>query len=356
MDKYDKDRDFMRSSTESKSTKNDLAEYYEGLKNYIANIDSLRRNAYPLPVPGKTGATSIPSVQEKYLAPVIQRNGDRLCKCNRCEKTFYLSKDGMQVHEDQCVFHYGRIITKRVFILRFKYFGGWNGYFNERAYSCCGQLVGRTGCTTYKNHVFRYYGDMSSGYVTTASSITAGIGVYALDCEMCYTSNGMELCRITLIDHNIKIICDTLVKPSGRVIDYNTRFSGVTESDMEGINVTLRDVQATLLSYINGDTILVGHGLEHDLLVLKLIHEKIVDTALVFPHRRGLPYKRSLKNLARDHLGRTIQSSDKIGHDSIEDAATCIDLMKWKIKNDEWKKQLTLLKNLYFRKPINEML
>ncbi|RDD42792.1 RNA exonuclease 1-like protein [Trichoplax sp. H2] len=318
MDKYDKDRDFMRSSTESKSTKDDLAEYYEGLKNYIANIDNLRRNAYPLPVPGKTGATSIPSVQQKYPAPVIQRNG--------------------------------------VFILRFKYFGGWNGYFNERAYSCCDRPVGRTGCTTYKNHVFRYYGDMSSGYVTTASSITAGIGVYALDCEMCYTSNGMELCRITLIDHNIKIICDTLVKPSGRVIDYNTRFSGVTESDMEGINVTLRDVQATLLSYINGDTILVGHGLENDLLVLKLIHEKIVDTALVFPHRRGLPYKRSLKNLARDHLGRTIQSSDKIGHDSIEDAATCIDLMKWKIKNDEWKKQLTLLKNLYFRKPINEML
>lgn len=35
----------------------------------------------------------------------------------------------------------------------------------------------------------------------------------------------------------------------------------------------------------------------------------VVDTALVFPHRRGLPYKRSLKNLAREFLHRIIQDS-----------------------------------------------
>lgn len=41
----------------------------------------------------------------------------------------------------------------------------------------------------------------------------------------------------------------------------------------------------------------------------QLIHSSVVDTAIVFPHRLGLPYKRALKNLMADHLKRIIQDN-----------------------------------------------
>lgn len=46
-------------------------------------------------------------------------------------------------------------------------------------------------------------------------------------------------------------------------------------------------------------------------LSLQLIHSSVVDTAIVFPHRLGLPYKRALKNLIADHLKRIIQDNGK---------------------------------------------
>ncbi len=39
---------------------------------------------------------------------------------------------------------------------------------------------------------------------------------------------------------------------------------------MKGTSSSLRDVQAALLSFINADTILIGHGLENDLTALKV--------------------------------------------------------------------------------------
>ncbi len=41
----------------------------------------------------------------------------------------------------------------------------------------------------------------------------------------------------------------------------------------------------------------------------------VVDTAIVFPHRLGLPYKRALRNLMADYLKRIIQDSgEDISH------------------------------------------
>lgn len=41
----------------------------------------------------------------------------------------------------------------------------------------------------------------------------------------------------------------------------------------------------------------------------QLIHGTVVDTAIVFPHRLGLPYKRALRTLMADYLKRIIQDN-----------------------------------------------
>lgn len=47
----------------------------------------------------------------------------------------------------------------------------------------------------------------------------------------------------------------------------------------------------------------------------QLLHSTVVDTAVVFPHRLGLPYKRALRNVMADHLKRIIQDNGE--HDTI---------------------------------------
>lgn len=118
--------------------------------------------------------------------------------------------------------------------------------------------------------------------------------------------------RVTVIDSSLKVAFETLVRPSNRVIDYNTKFSGIKEGDLDSVSTTLEDVQESLLNIINSQTILIGHSLENDLKALKIVHERVIDTAVLFPHRRGLPYKRSLKNLMAEFLKSIIQDEGNL--------------------------------------------
>lgn len=75
---------------------------------------------------------------------------------------------------------------------------------------------------------------------------------------------------------------------------------------------TLRDVQAILLSMFNAKTVLIGHSLESDLKALKLIHDFVVDTSVLFPHKMGPPKKRALKTLCIENLKRIIQEDGSL--------------------------------------------
>jgi RNA exonuclease 1 len=144
----------------------------------------------------------------------------------------------------------------------------------------------------------------------------------------------MELLRVTVVASDGHLVYDSFVKPESHIIDYNTRFSGITADDLnENATKSLRDVQNDLMGFINADTILVGHGLQNDLRVLRIIHANVVDTSIVFPHSNGLPYRRSLKSLVSQFLERDIQQ-DSSGHCSFEDARACMELMLWRIRTD----------------------
>ena len=52
-----------------------------------------------------------------------------------------------------------------------------------------------------------------------------------------------------------------------------------------------------LSSIIDADTVVLGHGLENDLKALRMVHTRVVDTAVLFQHPRGWPYRRALRDL-----------------------------------------------------------
>jgi RNA exonuclease 1 len=86
----------------------------------------------------------------------------------------------------------------------------------------------------------------------------------------CYTKNGLEVARVTLVTESKQVLYDKIVKPLDDIIDFNTRFSGITEEHMKGVTLRLSDVHKVFSGLISNDTILVGHSLENDLRALKV--------------------------------------------------------------------------------------
>eukprot|EP00808_Paulinella_micropora_P004262 g21530.t1 len=165
-----------------------------------------------------------------------------------------------------------------------------------------------------------------------ASSWPRMIGI---DCEMVFTTQGFELARVSMVCEDESVLYDTLVRPTHPVTNYLTRYSGLKEEDLKDVTVSLKDVQAKFKSLLNRHDILVGHSLENDLKALKLIHGRVIDTALLYPHPRGPPNKSSLKYLARKYLNMQIQQNtedESKGHDSIEDAVAALQLTKLKLE------------------------
>ncbi|XP_037758018.1 RNA exonuclease 1 homolog isoform X1 [Chelonia mydas] len=292
---------------------------YRILKDYVLTEEQLHENGYPQPNPEKPGSAILSNGMTKTAVSDASKR-----VCCRCGEIYTVTASGKHIRKEECNYHSGRVLRQKVP-------GGL-----ETRYSCCEGVVGSPGCQVAKLHVHDGRKENLEGFVKTFIKLIpadGNHGVFALDCEMCYTTQGLELTRVTVVDSNLQVAYDTLVKPDNEIIDYNTRFSGVTEEDLKNITSSIRDVQAILLNLFSADTILIGHSLENDLFALKLIHNTVVDTAVVFPHRLGLPHKRALRNLMADYLRRIIQD-DVGGHDSSEDAAACMELMLWKVKED----------------------
>lgn len=97
------------------------------------------------------------------------------------------------------------------------------------------------------------------------------------------------------------------------------------------MTTTLQDAQQQLLQFVNADTILCGcvwtttsnslslslfltttnqrHSLENDLHALKMVHERIIDTSVLYP-RTSPPSrftKHSLRYLTKEFLDKVIQ-------------------------------------------------
>ncbi|XP_076752380.1 uncharacterized protein LOC143424282 isoform X2 [Xylocopa sonorina] len=262
------------------------------------------------------------STPDLYELIVVER------RCARCYKSFYVNReDGEYLHEERCVYHWGKLRSGLV-----------DGAHGD-TWECCRGREGARGCTTAKMHVWTGlapgYNGPFDGYVRTRPARTVpkdgNYGVYALDCEMCFTRRGLELAKVTVVGMDGKVVYDALVKPDAEVIDHNTRFSGITAKDLSRASKTLKDVQKDLTSFVNAETILIGHGLENDLRALRILHTTVIDTCVAFPHFLGYPFRSSLKTLARTVLRREIQVTE---HDSVEDARIAVDLMLRRLQHD----------------------
>ncbi|KAG6927713.1 exonuclease NEF-sp [Chelydra serpentina] len=151
--------------------------------------------------------------------------------------------------------------------------------------------------------------------------------LFGLDCEMCLTEKGNEVTRVSLVDAEGRCIMDDLIKPETQILNYLTRYSGITRKILLPVKTKLPEIQDKLKKLLPRDAVLVGHSLNADLHALQMIHPSVIDTSLLFARHKGRRFK--LKFLAKAVLGKEIQCENKVGHDPTEDAEAALELLQY---------------------------
>ena len=285
-------------------------------------------------------------------------------ECDRCRSRFQVfngrrGEDGVLTSGGTCFYHPAK--ARRPLVV-----DKADKASKELIYACCKQNLGVSpGCTIATTHVFKVTSparlELLVPFERTPDNAILGsqLNAVCFDCEMGYTACGLEMIRLTATDFPTgTTILDTLVRPKGEILDLNSRYSGVWPEDFAkavpykagmllqpentGLVMPIVDSLATarelLFSFLSQSTILIGHALENDLNVARIIHPAIIDTVLLFPHPRGLPIRYGLKMLVKKYLNRDIQLGDgSQGHNSKEDAVAAGELVRYKIQ-EAWAK------------------
>ena len=286
--------------------------------------------------------------------------------CDRCKTRFQVfpgrrAEDGALTSGGRCTYHPAKPRRPQPTDRADK-------VSRDLIYACCNEDVGKSsGCTQASSHVFKISEPKRLGLIMPFeetprnSQASDPKRAVAFDCEMGYTTMGLELIRLTATSWPTgEELLDVLVRPLGAVLDLNSRFSGVFPQDYidaipwdsnEAPTKYLPDAngkpklrlvdspfaaRTLLFSLINPSTPLIGHALDNDLNATRIIHPSIIDTVLLYPHPRGLPLRFGLKVLMKKHLDRDIQTGGAQGHDSKEDARAAGDLVRLKIA-EMWK-------------------
>jgi DNA polymerase III epsilon subunit-like protein len=290
--------------------------------------------------------------------------------CDRCGARFQVfpgrNDEGRLTSHGSCRYHWGKL--RRPLGQKTDRAIGQQ----EASFLCCNKGLGSEGCTVAESHVFKVTDPKRLASILQFEStphVQASPrrmpDAVAFDCEMAFTTLGMELIRVTAISWpQNKELLDVLVRTQGEILDLNTRFSGVSPEayvsappyDAEGSGYSddtseegeleskplqkvgsVAAARQLMFDLLMPETPLIGHAIDNDLNACRMIHPFVVDTVLLYPHPRGLPMRYGLKMLASKYLERGIQMGGALGHDSKEDATATGDLVKIKVK-EEWQK------------------
>ena len=335
-----------------------IAQEISLLKKMLAKQEQLSKHGYvPL----------APSVEDTAKTREGVETAQGWEQCDRCKTRFQVfpgrrAEDGSLTSGGTCFYHPAKPRRQQAK-------NNSDGGHKELMYACCNETIGTSaGCTSRSTHVFKVADPKRLALImpfkeTPLEVLNSGLDrAVCFDCEMGYTTFGMELIRLTATSwSNGEELLDILVRPLGEVLDLNSQFSGVWPKDFSealpldpnsgdtdqcsrgtesrsrlrlvGSPAMARDM---LFKLLTPETPLIGHALDNDLNATRIIHPSIVDSVLLYPHPRGLPVRYGLKMLTKRHLNRDIQMGGANGHDSKEDARAAGELVRLKVA-DVWK-------------------
>lgn len=322
-----------------------------------------------------------PSEIDAARAKAVVEDNKCYEKCDRCGTNFQVfperNEEGLLTSKGPCKFHLSRKVNPP------KIKNDFHASVKQPYHPCCNEIQGSVGCTTHDSHVFKIdpvgardrlaavlpFIDTPENAHPSKDKQGKVVKAVSFDCEMGYTTCGLELIRLTAVEWpSGEELLDVLVRPVGTIIDLNSRFSGVfpehfakaipyeewasyvlsppapdddTASPLIQVLPVVSSIpaaRALLTAFLTRQTPLIGHAIDNDLNSVRLCHPNIIDTIILFRHPRGpLPLRMGLKALAAQHLGKRIQQGGDRGHDSAEDARATGTLVRVKVR-EQWAK------------------
>lgn len=160
------------------------------------------------------------------------------------------------------------------------------------------------------------------------------VKLVSLDCEMVTCEGDVkELVRVCAVGSDYNTLVDELVVPNGKVTDYLTSITGVSEKDLQRVTLSQAGVQKLVLDLLTPGTILVGHSLHYDLRALQIDHKRVIDTSLLFRDPSWPPsYSPSLSNLCQSILKYKFREDDK-PHDCLDDSIVPMRLVHYRLEH-----------------------
>ncbi|KAJ6114345.1 hypothetical protein N7486_000123 [Penicillium sp. IBT 16267x] len=148
-----------------------------------------------------------------------------------------------------------------------------------------------------------------------------------------------ELIRVSAVDlYSGEVLIDNLVWPKNPLLHLDSGNSCITwpmmhDARAKGLCFEGREAALERLwDFVTPNTYLVLHEGQRDMIHLRWVHRKVIDTHELEGRLWASKGNRSLKRLSMVHLKRNIQHG-RFGLDSLEDAMACRDLVFWYGKN-----------------------
>ena len=100
---------------------------------------------------------------------------------------------------------------------------------------------------------------------------------------MCLTSIGkLELTKVCVVDSDLNEVYHSFVKPRNPIVNYLTRYSGITPALLQDVETRIEDVQNALKKLLPSDAIWIGQSLNGDLNALQMMHPYVIDTSVIY--------------------------------------------------------------------------
>jgi DNA polymerase III epsilon subunit-like protein len=138
------------------------------------------------------------------------------------------------------------------------------------------------------------------------------------------------------------VLLNQFVLPSEKVVQWRTRIHGVKQSAVlaaasQGQALAgWKGAREALWKCIDADTILIGHALQHDLSVLRMIHTRVVDSAILTRNAVGLGNRQwGLQSLCEQLLQIEIRANAGDIHDCVEDVLATREVVLWCVRNQQ---------------------
>jgi len=140
-------------------------------------------------------------------------------KCERCGQVFVIKRKS---EADECIYHWGRPHTARIngiphssprIVLLTRPSGE-----KSRIYTCCSRSVSDSEGCTHGPHVFyeskteELHSRYSFSLLKDSTQSSAALDIACIDCEMIYTTGGLHVARVSIVDGSGKQVFDQLVR------------------------------------------------------------------------------------------------------------------------------------------------